>query len=85
LNAEGPGTRSELEDRFLSLIGELPQPRVNPLIEGIEVDFAYDDLVIEIDGPAHNRPRTHRQDRARDAVLTAAGYRVLRLTPGDLG
>jgi very-short-patch-repair endonuclease len=84
LKEEGPGTRSDLEDRFLSLIAGLPQPRVNTVIEGLEVDFAYDGLVIEIDGPGHNRPRTRRQDRARDAILNAAGYSVLRLTPDDL-
>jgi len=82
LKQEGPGTRSDLEDRFLELAGG--EPRVNPTIEGLEVDFAYDNLVIEIDGPGHLRPRTQREDRARDAILHAAGYSVLRLTPDDL-
>ena len=82
LKQEGPGTRSDLEDRFLELAGG--EPRVNPTIEGLEVDFAYDNLVIEIDGPGHLRPRTQREDRARDAILQAAGYSVLRLTPDDL-
>ncbi len=84
IQGNSPGTRSDLEDRFLSLIGDLPEPRVNTKIAGLEVDFAYDDLVIEIDGPGHDRPRTRREDAARDAILQAAGYSVLRLTPDDL-
>jgi len=83
LKAEGPGTRSDLEDRFLSLIGDL-NPEVNPKLEGLEVDAKIGNLVIEIDGPAHNRPRTRREDATRDAILHAAGYSVLRLTPDDL-
>jgi very-short-patch-repair endonuclease len=79
LRAEGPGTRSELEDRFLSLIGGLPEPRVNPTIAGLEVDFELNGLVVEIDGPGHRRPRTRRGDEARDAVLKRAGYEVIRI------
>jgi very-short-patch-repair endonuclease len=79
LKEEGPGTRSDAEDRFLSLIGDLPQPRVNTKIAGLEVDFAYDGVVIEIDGPGHKRPRTQREDRERDAVLKRAGYEVIRI------
>jgi hypothetical protein len=37
-------------------------------IEGLEVDFAWPDLVVEIDG----RPRTQREDRRRDAILGAS-------------
>jgi very-short-patch-repair endonuclease len=48
------------------------------------VDAKIGNLVIEIDGPGHDRPRTRREDEARDATLTAAGYAVLRLTPDDL-
>jgi len=84
LEANGAGTRSDLEDRFLSLIAGLPQPSVNTTIEGIEVDFAWPDLIVELDGPAHQRPRTQREDRERDAKLRAAGYDVIRLTAADL-
>jgi hypothetical protein len=84
LEANGAGTRSALEDRFLSLIAGLPQPLVNTKIEGIEVDFAWPGRVVEVDGPAHQRPRTRREDRERDTRLRAAGYEVVRLTATDL-
>jgi hypothetical protein len=84
LEANGAGTRSALEDRFLSLIAGLPQPLVNTRIENLEVDFAWPHVVVEIDGPAHQRPRTKQEDAERDAILKAAGYEVLRLTRDDL-
>jgi hypothetical protein len=84
LQANGAGTRSHLEDRFLSLIGDLPQPLVNTRIAGIEVDFAWPGLIVEIDGPGHTRPRTKQEDAERDAILKAAGYEVVRLTRDDL-
>jgi very-short-patch-repair endonuclease len=77
LRTEGPGTRSELEDRFLELVGD--EPRVNPTVAGLEVDFELDGLVIEIDGPGHKRPRTQREDRDREARLKEAGYEVMRI------
>jgi very-short-patch-repair endonuclease len=66
-----------LEDRFLELVGD--EPRVNPTIAGLEVDFELDGLVIEIDGPGHRTRRTRRDDEARDAVLKRAGYEVIRI------
>lgn len=84
LKANGAGTRSALEDRFLSLIAGLPQPLVNTKIEGIEVDFAWPGLVVELDGPGHARPRTQQDDARRDAKLKAAGYAVTRVTREDL-
>ncbi len=84
LRSDGAGTRSELEDRFLSLVADLPQPGVNTRIEGLEVDFAWPGLVVEVDGPGHRRARTQREDAVRDAILHAAGYSVPRLTPDDL-
>jgi hypothetical protein len=38
--------------------------------------------LVEIDGPGHMRPRTQRQDRARDELLRQVGQDVLRFT-GD--
>ena len=82
------GTRSALEDRFLAQVGEagLPDPLVNTRVAGIEVDFHWPDrrLCVEIDGPGHARPRTRKDDRARDAVLSAAGHQVIRLTGDDV-
>ena len=53
---------------------------------GFEVDVHWPaaKLCVELDGPGHARPRTQREDRARDRALRAAGYTVLRLTERDL-
>jgi hypothetical protein len=78
------GTRSALEDQYLAEIQHngVPEPQINTKVNGVEVDFHWPDqnLCIEIDGPGHERPRTHQEDRARDAKLRAAGQEVIRLT-----
>jgi hypothetical protein len=84
LDAEGAGTRSYLEDRFLALVEGLPKPRINARVAGFEVDFAWPGLVVEIDGPGHKRPRTRREDKLRDAAIKRAGNCVMRLTAQDL-
>jgi very-short-patch-repair endonuclease len=60
----------------------LPDPLVNTRVQDIEVDFLWPDskLIVEVDGPGHQRPRTQREDAARDERLAAAGYRVKRVT-----
>jgi REase_MTES_1575 len=78
-------TRSELEDRFIAFLYEadLPQPNVNTIIEGTEVDFAWREarLIVELDGFAtHATRRAFERDRARDRMLQAAGWRVVRIT-----
>jgi hypothetical protein len=82
------GTRSVLEEDFLALVNDagLPKPVVNTKVNGIEVDFHWPDqrLCVEIDGPGHARPRTKREDEARDAELSEAGQEVLRFTEADL-
>lgn len=80
-----PATRSELESRFLDLCrsSELPRPRVNVWIAGLEVDFLWPEqrLVVELDGYAYHRTRAaFERDRERDATLKVAGYEVLRIT-----
>ena len=80
LNAAGSaGTRSEPEDRFLERLANLPPPAINTKVEGIEVDFAWPGLVVEVDGANHARARSRADDRERDARLREAGYRVVRI------
>jgi predicted transcriptional regulator of viral defense system len=78
--AGSAGTRSALEDRFLAT-WQGPEPLVNTKIE---VDLYWPDknLVVEIDGPGHERPRSKGEDDARDRVLRAAGIDVVRLPSG---
>jgi predicted transcriptional regulator of viral defense system len=82
------GTRSRNEREFLKLLEthKIPKPLVNTKVLGIEVDCHWPqyNLVAEIDGPGHARPRTQREDRAVDAALTAAGYTILRGTPQEV-
>ena len=85
LTSEAPCTRSELESTFLDLVEEarLPKPRVNTIIGGLEVDFAWREqrLIVEADGAAdHHTRRAFEEDRRRDAALTAGGYRVVRIS-----
>jgi very-short-patch-repair endonuclease/predicted transcriptional regulator of viral defense system len=78
-------TRSEAELRLLELIRQarLPEPQANVRIAGFEVDFLWrpQQLVVEVDGFAyHSSASTFERDRRRDAVLIAAGLRVLRVS-----
>jgi very-short-patch-repair endonuclease len=78
-------TRSDLEELMLSLCRRagLPQPEVNQVIEGHEVDFVWREtrLIVETDGwGAHRTRAAFETDRLRDAELTAAGWRVVRIT-----
>lgn len=80
-----PETRSELERSFVNLCGDagLPLPSVNVKVADLEVDAVWPDrrLVVELDGYAFHRTRAaFERDRARDAELQLAGYRVLRVT-----
>ena len=78
-------TRSEAEDRLLSLVrrAALPPPDVNVRLGGHEVDFLWreEGLVVEVDGFAfHSSRAAFERDRARDAELQSRGYRVIRVT-----
>jgi very-short-patch-repair endonuclease len=83
---EEPGwTQSELERRFGTLCRthRLPLPVTNQYLEGELVDAYWPDhgLVVEVDGwRTHKTRAAFEADRARDAKLVAAGYRVLRFT-----
>jgi very-short-patch-repair endonuclease len=78
-------TRSELEARFLTLVGRhrLPQPVVNARINRFVVDFLWrsERLIVEVDGwEAHRSRSAFEEDRARDVRLAALGFHVLRFT-----
>jgi hypothetical protein len=82
-------TRSELEVRFLSFLERagLPIPEVNaPLFlanRWIECDCVWPDrrVIAELDGwAAHGTPAAFERDRARDRMLHAQGWRLVRIT-----
>jgi very-short-patch-repair endonuclease len=83
-------TKSMWESRMLKLVRRagLPEPICNKALHApdhgeCKPDFywpAYD-LIVETDGwEAHRTLAAFRSDRAKDAALTAAGYKVLRFT-----
>jgi very-short-patch-repair endonuclease len=88
LDDHAPGTtltRSDLEELFLALCraAGLPRPRVNRHVEGPEADFVFADqrLLVETDSWRHHKSReAFEQDRRRDALHAAAGWRTLRFT-----
>ena len=83
---EAPGlTRSPLEEEFLAFLRKhrLPMPELNVQVEGFEVDCLWREqrLIVELDGrDAHLQMPAFESDRARDAALVAANWRVIRIT-----
>lgn len=83
---DGKPADSLLEAAMARLVRRyvLPPLEFHPIIEGIEVDFRVIDtpVIIECDGWLyHGLDRQNfERDRERDAILTAAGWVVLRLT-----
>lgn len=78
-------TRSRLEELMLELCAGhgIERPEANVVVAGHEVDFLWRArrLIVETDGHEHHGTRTaFERDRARDARLTALGYRVVRFT-----
>jgi hypothetical protein len=58
-------------------------PAMNASVEGFTVDALWADrkLIVELDSWEHHKSRrSFEEDRRRDAVLTVAGYRVVRVT-----
>jgi very-short-patch-repair endonuclease len=88
--AEGAApTRSVLEDHVLELIVKagIERPEINArLVVGgraVEPDMLWREqrLIVECDGRRwHSDPLTRRHDAARQALLEANGYRVIRIT-----
>jgi very-short-patch-repair endonuclease len=78
-------TRSDLEKAFLALCERhgLPRPLVNEPLQGMTVDFVFaaERVAVETDSWRWHRGRAaFERDRARDAVLAAAGWQTLRFT-----
>jgi very-short-patch-repair endonuclease len=83
-------TRSEWEVRLLKLVraAALPEPLMNLPLDAPDYgecrpDFHWPShrLIVETDGWRSHRTRaSFERDRAKDAALTAAGYRVVRFT-----
>jgi hypothetical protein len=83
--ASATETRSPLEDDVLALCAKhgLPAPMTNMLILGKEVDAYWPAarLTVEADSyEFHGHRAAFERDRARDAAMQVAGYRVIRLT-----
>jgi predicted transcriptional regulator of viral defense system len=89
--ADGPApTRSELEDAVLLLIERVSpvRPEINVMLRlagerAIRPDFMWraTRVVIEADGAAwHEHKLTREEDAAKQAILEAHGFRVLRIT-----
>ena len=80
-----PRSRSELEDRFHQLVHEadLQPPEPNARLLGYRVDAVWrnEQIVVELDGfMDHGTRERFESDRARDAKLQLAGFKVLRFT-----
>lgn len=78
-------TRSRLEDRVLDLCRayDLPPPVTNVDVLGHEVDAFWprERLIVEADSVAfHSHRAAFEEDRKRDALRQAEGFRVVRLT-----
>jgi very-short-patch-repair endonuclease len=86
-------TRNEWEAAFLELLraAGLPEPEVNEAFDAPEHGHCEPDyhwpahkVIVEIDGwETHGTRSAFRNDRAKDAALTANGHRVLRFTWDD--
>jgi len=82
---EAPNTRSKLERRMLHLItaADLPEPRLNVMVAGLEVDMFWPQwrLVVELDSRRfHDNPWALERDRRRDTILRTARCEILRVT-----
>ncbi len=83
--AEAEPDANVIEARLLHLCRRhsVPRPRTQQVIGAHTVDFLWPDvgLVVETDGfEDHGTRSRFEADRARDAWLTARGYRVARFT-----
>jgi very-short-patch-repair endonuclease len=82
-------TRSQAEEALLALLrrADIEEPAMNVVLAGFEVDCLWQlqRLIVEVDGFAHHSSRAaFQRDRTRTLALTAAGYRVIRVTWEDI-
>jgi very-short-patch-repair endonuclease len=85
LDDAAPRDRNELERGFLELVRSagLPEPVVNGLVCGYEVDFHWPlrRLIVETDGrETHDTAIGFERDHQRDLDLELAGWHVIRIT-----
>jgi very-short-patch-repair endonuclease len=85
IKGPAPWLQSVLEETFRELIraSDLPGYEANVLVEGELVDALWrqERVIVELDGFTFHKSRAQFEtDRRRDAKLTVAGYRVLRIT-----
>lgn len=78
-------TENDFEELMLALCDEnaIPRPRCQLPLGDYHPDFAWPEhgVIVETDGRAtHGTRKAFEADRARDAELTTAGWRVLRFT-----
>jgi hypothetical protein len=78
-------TRSELEKRFLELVLEagLPQPRMNYVEHGLELDCYWPEhrFVVELDVfETHGTHAAFERDRKRQEDLLLVGIQMIRIT-----
>jgi very-short-patch-repair endonuclease/predicted transcriptional regulator of viral defense system len=82
------GTKSGNERTLQRLIkaARLPEPLSNVHVEGIEADLFWPEhrLCLEVDGHAHGRSPTRREDELKDRLLNALGHTVLRVPQDEL-
>jgi very-short-patch-repair endonuclease len=80
------GTRSHLEDRFLKLTRgvKFPEPVINTDHHGVEVDFRWGSLCVEVDGGHHDLEPTKTDDRIKQAILEANGCTVVRFAEDEI-
>ena len=83
---EKPDLHSEAERRLFSELRRAGcTPKLKDVVEGYELDMTLDTphgpLDVEVDGAHHQdvRGRQRRQDLARDAILKALGWQVVRV------
>lgn len=86
---KGKFTTEDGFDELLSeagIVGYERQKRVYPGGKHYRLDFAFSDAMVnvEIDDSGHLRPLMVEHDKRRDEALSRDGWRILRLTIGDV-